>query len=376
VTVFLDHAAGTRLRPEALDAMLPWLADRPGNPSSAHAPGRAARLALDEARDAVAELVGAEPGGVVFTSGGTEAADLAVRGTLGLVGGHAVAAAVEHAAVLAPVRAAAGSTVGVDATGVVRPEVLAAHLDRHPDTTLVSVQAANNETGVLQPVAALVEVVRERAPGARVHTDAVQAAPWLDLPALVGDADLVGVSSHKLGGPRGAGALVRRGDADVAPVLLGGGQEWGRRAGTVDVAAVVGFGAAVRTVLADREATSARVVRLRDRLGAGLTAIDGVTPTAAGAPKLPGIVHVCVAGVEREELVLLADRAGVALSAGSACASGALEPSHVLVAMGLEPTRSAGALRASLGWDSTEADVDRAVAVVADVVARLRRAAA
>jgi cysteine desulfurase len=364
VTVFLDHAAGTRLRPEALDAMLPWLADRPGNPSSAHAPGRAARLALDEARDAVAELVGAEPGGVVFTSGGTEAADLAV------------AAAVEHAAVLAPVRAAAGSTVGVDATGVVRPEVLAAHLDRHPDTTLVSVQAANNETGVLQPVAALVEVVRERAPGARVHTDAVQAAPWLDLPALVGDADLVGVSSHKLGGPRGAGALVRRGDADVAPVLLGGGQEWGRRAGTVDVAAVVGFGAAVRTVLADREATSARVVRLRDRLGAGLTAIDGVTPTAAGAPKLPGIVHVCVAGVEREELVLLADRAGVALSAGSACASGALEPSHVLVAMGLEPTRSAGALRASLGWDSTEADVDRAVAVVADVVARLRRAAA
>lgn len=376
VTVFLDHAAGTRLRPGALDAMLPWLADRPANPSAAHGPGRAARAVVDEARDAVAELAGADPARVVFTSGGTEAADLAVRGTLALLGGRPVASAVEHAAVLAPVRAAGGTTVAVDGDGIVRPEVLAAHLGDHPGTTLVSIQAANNETGAVQPVADLVEVVRSHAPGARVHSDAVQAAAWLDLPALLGGADLVGLSSHKLGGPRGAGALVLGPGIDVAPVLLGGGQEKGRRAGTVDVAAVVGFGAAARAALAERDEAVARVTALRDRLAAGLTAVGGVTLTAPGARRLPGIVHVCVEGVEREELVLLADRDGVALSAGSACASGALEHSHVLVAMGVPGEQARGALRASLGWDSTEEDVDRAVAVLARAVERLRRAAA
>lgn len=388
--MFLDHAAGTRLRPEALEAMLPWLYGVPGNAASAHAPGRAARAALDEARDVVAELVGADPGDVTFTSGGTEAADLAVRGTLARVGAGgatsdrplALCSAVEHPAVLAPVVAAGGGTVEVDERGVVSASALeealrtcAGDVDGGA-VALVSIQTANNETGVVQPIPRLVEVVRRWAPGAAVHTDAVQAAGWLELPAVTTGSDLVGVSSHKLGGPRGAGALVCRGDADVAPVLLGGAQERGRRAGTVDVAAVVGFAAAARVVLDEREREAARVARLADRLLAGLAAIDGVEVTVPTGDRLPGIVHVCVRGVEREELVLLADRGGVAASAGSACASGALEPSHVLVAMGVDPEAAGGSLRLSLGWDSDADDVERALEVLTGVIGRLRGSAA
>jgi cysteine desulfurase len=372
---YLDHAATTPMRPEAIEAMLPWLTERYGNPSGGHAVARAARGAVDEARDTVATALGCRPGEIVFTGGGTEADNLAVAGVVGAHGGTALGSAVEHPAVLRAVEAAGGRTVAVDGAGLVDLRSLDAALDT--DVALVAVMLVNNEVGTVQPVDEVVTRVRERAPEAFVLTDAVQAFPWLDVARLAAGADLVAVSAHKVGGPQGVGALVVRERVDLRPLLRGGGQERERRSGTLNVAGIVGMAAAMRATVAQRDETVARVGRLRDRLAAGLVAtIPGCTESAPRRTRVAGSCHVLVEGVESEPLLVLLDRSGICATAGSSCASGALEPSHVLAAMGVRPALAAGALRLSLGWPSTDADVDAALDAVPAAVARLRRSAA
>jgi cysteine desulfurase len=372
---YLDHAATTPLRPTARDAMLPWLGERFGNPSGDHRVARAARQAVDEARDVVADVVGCHPGDVVFTSGGTEADNMAVRGVHAARPGPVLCSAIEHDAVRNPVGLVGGTTVAVDTHGVLDLDALGDALT--PDLTLLALMAANNEIGVVQPVAEAAELVRRRAPGAAVHTDAVQAASWLDLPATVAGADLVAVSSHKVGGPQGVGALIARPGTSLRPLLLGGGQERELRSGTHNVAGIVGMAAALQAAAAERATTAARVGGLRDRLADGLlAAIPGAVRTGGGegVPRLPGTLHLCIPGIESEALLFLLDEGGVCASAASACASGAHQASHVLAAMGVGPELGAGALRLSLGWTSTDADVDHALRVIPAAVARLRGA--
>jgi cysteine desulfurase len=372
---YLDHAATTPVRPEAVEAMLPWLTERYGNPSGGHAVARRARQAVEEARDTVAAALGWRPGEVVFTSGGTEADNLAVAGVVAVRGGTVVCSAVEHPAVLRAVEVAGGRTVGVDREGRVDLDALSEALG--DDVTLVAVMLANNEVGTVQPLDEVVARVRARAPQAAVLTDAVQALPWLDVATLAAGADLVAVSAHKLGGPQGVGALAVREDVDLRPLLRGGGQERERRSGTQNVAGIVGMAAAVRATVAEREGTVARVARLRDRLADGLAAaVPGCAESGDRRGRVAGSCHVLVEGVESEALLVLLDRAGVCASAGSSCASGAMEPSPVLAAMGVPPALAAGALRLSLGWSSTDADVDAALDAVPTAVGRLRRSAA
>ena len=371
---YLDHAASTPARPEVVEAMVPWLADHPGNPSGAHAVARAARRAVDDARDWVAALVGATAGEVVFTSGGTEADNLAVDGVVRATGGLPVCSAVEHPAVLAPVREAGGMVVPTDTGGRIDLDALAATLAGVDGIRLVSVMAVNNETGVINDLDAVAHVVAEHAPEAMLHTDAVQAAAWVDLGPACRSAALVSLTGHKFGGPKGAGALVVRDGVPMAAVLRGGGQERDRRAGTQNVPAIVGLGEAARLVQADREATVRRVGVLRDRLEGGLLAtVDGVHRTVPdGTPRTPGVAHLCISGVESEALLFLLERHGLSASAGSSCASGAQEPSHVLAAMGVDRTAALGSVRLSLGHASTPSDVDHALAVVPATVAQLR----
>lgn len=386
---YLDHAATTPVRPEVAAAMAPYAAQWYGNASGAHRVARRARRALEDAREEVAALLGARPGEVVFTSGGTEAANLAVFGTLAArpaPPGAVVHSAVEHPAVLEPCAAAARGAravfgvpgverrvAPVDGAGRVDPGALGALLGG--EVALVSVMAANNEVGTVQPLDEVAVVVRRLAPEAVLHTDAVQAAAHLD-PAATAPCDLVSVSAHKLGGPKGAGALVVRDGVALAPLLYGGGQERERRSGTHDVAGAVGLAAALRACAENRPAETARLAALRDRLGDGLAALDGVTETVPRALTLPGHLHLLVEGVEREELLVLLDEEGLCASAGSSCASGALQESHVLAAMGLRPGGGAdrAPLRLTLGHPTTAADVDRALAVVPAVLARLREA--
>ncbi len=378
--VYLDHAATTPLRPAARDAMVPWLGERFGNPSGAHRVARAARAAIDDVRDVVALAVGCRPGDVIFTGGGTEADNLAVLGVAAARPGPVFASAVEHDAVLAPLARLGGRTLPVGRRGVVDPSAVADLVE--PDTTLVSIMVANNEVGVVQPTAALADAVARRAPSAAIHADAVQAAAWLALPERLAGVHLVSLSSHKVGGPQGVGALVVRPGTPLAALTLGGGQERELRSGTHDVAGIVGFGAALAAALAERDAAAARVAALRDRLAAGLrAAITGLVETGQdpgddAAERLPGTLHLCLPGIESEPLLFLLDEAGVCASAASACASGAHTRSHVLAAMGVPDGLAAGALRLSLGWSSTAADVDRALAVVPAAVDRLREAAA
>ena len=371
---YLAPAASTPARPEVVEAMVPWLADHPGNPSGAHAVARAARRAVDDARDWVAALVGAPAGEVVFTSGGTEADNLAVDGVVRATGGLPVCSAVEHPAVLAPVREAGGVVVPTDTGGRIDLDALAATLAGVDGIRLVSVMAVNNETGVINDLDAVADVVAEHAPEAMLHTDAVQAAAWVDLGPACRSAALVSLTGHKFGGPKGAGALVVRDGVPMAAVLRGGGQERDRRAGTQNVPAIVGLGEAARLVQADREATVRRIGALRDRLEGGLlAAVDGVHRTVPdGTPRTPGVAHLCISGVESEALLFLLERHGLSASAGSSCASGAQEPSHVLAAMGVDRTAALGSVRLSLGHASTPADVDHALAVVPATVAQLR----
>ena len=370
--VYLDHAATTPLRPEALEAMLPYLTDAFGNPSGSHAVARRAKQAIEEARETVAEALGAQPHEVVFTAGGTEADNLAVQGAYEAAGGAVVCTSVEHHAVLHPVEHLGGRVVPVDADGIVDLDVLARTLD--PDVALVSVMLANNEVGVVQPLTDVAAVVREQAPGAVLHTDAVQAFPWVDVAELAADAHLVSVSAHKFGGPKGVGALVVRGDVELSPIVLGGGQERDLRSGTHNVAGIVGMAAAARVTVETRKAVVDRVRPLRDRLADALLAeLPDVDETGDRARKVAGNCHVRFRGIESEALLVLLDRAGVCASAGSACASGAMDPSHVLTAMGVDRDGALGSLRLSLGPTTTTADVDRAITAVVDAVRTLRR---
>ena len=407
---YLDYAASAPLRPEALAAMLPLLERPAANPSSQHGQGRAARAAVETAREQVAALIGAAPGDVVFTSGGTEADNLAVKGTVLTrppEARHLVCSAVEHHAVLdaaAWAEADAGARTDlapVDRLGRVDPDRLAALLDPG-HTALVAVMAANNEVGTGQPVAAVAELAHTA--GAVLLCDAVQAAglPGVDMTA--DGIDLLALASHKLGGPTGVGALVVRPGTSLRPLVHGGGQERGLRSGTLPAAALAGFGAAAAAALADRHTgtTTTTLSTLRSHLLAGLRALapdleingdpgpepgGAFNPDGSGDPGLvgrvapdldadgrrlpltpaaglPGLLSVRFPGRRAEDLLLLLDRHGVACSAGSACASGAVTPSHVLVAMGRDPVAARETVRFSLGHASTRADVDAAVTAV------------
>ncbi len=382
---YLDHAASAPMRDEVVEAVAPFAAQVFGHPSGHHRQARAARQALEDARDQVAELLGAAPSEVVFTSGGTEADNLAVLGVLGAavhrrVGAETVvlSSSIEHAAVLEACRVASQrlqgvvhERVGVDPHGVVDLGRLAQALDR--DVALVTVMLANNEVGSIQPIDEVVALTRRLAPQAAVHTDAVQAAVWLDVAKAAPGVDLVSVSAHKLGGPKGAGALVVHEGTELEPLFVGGGQERERRAGTHDVAGAVGLAVALSIAALEREEESARVRALRDRLADGLLhAVPSATEAADRKFVLPGHCHLCFAGVDREELVVLLDEAGVCVSGGAACASGALEPSHVLAAMGVPAPIARGSIRFSLGHTTGAEDVERALEVVPEAVARLR----
>lgn len=370
---YLDHAASTPMRPEAVAAMVPLLTGEHGNPSGAHALARRARAELDAARERLAGVVGCTPGEVVFTGGGTEADNLAVHGVLGERGGTAVCSAVEHHAVLHAVQRAGGRAVPVDADGVIDLDALADALG--PDVSLVSVMVVNNEVGVVQPIDAIAEVVREHAPRAVLHTDAAQALCWLDVRAHTAAADLVTLASHKCGGPRGNGALVVRDGTRVQPQLVGGGQERDRRSGTPDVAGSVAFAVAAERAAAGREALAAGTARWRDQLVAAVAERipDAVHAGGRAASTVPGIVNLCLPGIDSEALLFLLEQDHRVLgSAGSSCASGAQEPSHVLAAMGIDRATARGSLRLSMGWSTTQADVDAAARGVPEVVERLR----
>jgi cysteine desulfurase len=372
---YLDYAASAPLRAEALAAMLPLLERPAANPSSQHRQGRAARAAVETAREQVAALAGAAPAEVVFTSGGTEADNLAVKGAVLArppEGRHLVCSAVEHHAVLdaaAWAEADAGARVDlapVDRLGRVELDRLAPLL-QPGRTALVAVMAANNEVGTGQPVATVADLAH--AAGALLLCDAVQAAGLPGVDMARDGVDLLALASHKLGGPTGVGALVVRAGTTLRPLLHGGGQERGLRSGTLPAAAIAGFGAAADAALADRQTDAATTLTtLRTRLLSGLQTLapdlqlnGDPTPSGAG---LPGLLSVRFPGRRAEDLLLLLDRYGVACSAGSACASGAVAPSHVLVAMGRDPAEARETVRFSLGHGSTQADVDEAVAAV------------
>jgi cysteine desulfurase len=372
---YLDHAATTPMRPAAVEAMLPFFSERFANPSGSHRFARDARKAIDEARDQVAASIGVKPGEVVFTGCGTEADNMAIVGAGGESRpGRVVCSAVEHHAVLHPVEHAAGTVVGVDATGHVDLDQLAEALT--PEVRLVTVMAVNNEVGTITDLAGVSALVRRLAPQALLHTDAIQAAHWIDLRTIAPLVDMMSLSAHKFGGPKGVGVLTICESAAFSPLLRGGGQERERRSGTHNVAGIVGLAVALSETDAEREGENARIAALRDHLLDELAAaIDGVLETVPRDRKVAGSAHVCLEAVESESLLYLLDEAEVYASAASACASGAMEPSHVLAAMGIGRSLATGALRMSLGRTTTAADVDRAVEVVAASVIRLRRLA-
>jgi cysteine desulfurase len=364
---YLDHAATTPMRPEAVDAMLPFLSERFANPSGSHRFARDARRAVDEARDGVAAVLGVEPGEVVFTGCGTESDNTAIRG----VDGVAVCSAAEHHAVLHPVEERGGVVVGCDRHGHIDLDQLAEALS--PEVGLVSVMAVNNEVGTVTDLVAVAALVRERAPDAILHSDAVQAVCWLDLRSISPLVDAMSFSAHKFGGPKGVGVLTIRDGVRLRPLITGGGQERERRSGTHNVAGIVALATALGAADAERDAEVARLRLLRDRLVDGLSArLDGIVETVPRHLKVAGSAHVCIEGIESEALLYLLDEAGLCASAASACASGAMDPSHVLAAMGIDRALAAGALRLSLGTTTRDSDVERAIEVVGDAVERLR----
>jgi cysteine desulfurase len=378
---YLDYAATTPMRRDAVAAMLPYLADAFGNPSGGHAAARAAKTALEAAREEIAALLGAAPGEVVLTGGGTEADNLAVKGAAYAardagMGDGVVTTAFEHKGVLAACDRLEREgfrvrRVAVDGNGVVDLDALAAALDER--TAVVSVMLVNNEVGTVQPLTDVAALVRERAPRAALHTDAVQAVPWLDVAAVAAPADLVAVSAHKFGGPKGVGALVVRDGVAITPLIEGGGQERGLRSGTANVAGAVAMATALRGTTAERADVVARVAVLRDRLAAGLAdAIPDCFFNGDVVRKVAGNCHAGFHGVEAETLLVALDREGVCAAAGSSCSSGATEPSHVLEAMGVARDDALASIRLSLGPDSTDADVATALDVIPASVARLR----
>jgi len=380
---YLDHASTTPMCPEATEAMMPYLTGLFGNPSGSHRESRNARLAVDDARDRIAELLGAAPGEVVFTAGGTEADNLAVAGAWEAMAhtpeppSAMVCSAMEHHAVLNSCRALSRRT-GAELREVRTGKDGIIDLDQFAEACtgevgLVSVMTVNNEIGTVQPIDQVASVVGLRSPHAVLHTDAVQAVPWLDVEVVTSAADLVAVSAHKFGGPKGMGALVVRAGTTLLPLIHGGGQERDRRSGTHNVAGIVGMAAALSATVARRQEVIARITARRDRLGDGLlSTVAGTAETGLRENKVGGHLHLRFAGVENEALVILLDQAGVAVSAGAACSSGATDVSHVLTSMGLDRREAATGIRFSLGSTTTDADIDQALAAVPAAVAQLR----
>ncbi|HEX7030080.1 MAG TPA: cysteine desulfurase family protein [Gammaproteobacteria bacterium] len=364
--IYLDHNATTPLAPEARAAMLPALDALFGNPSSVHEGGRLARNALDDARRQVAALVNVHARQVIFTSGGTEANNLALKGVAQRKGkGRILVSSIEHSAVLGPARdlAAAGFTVEeipVNPKGRILPGAVEARLG--PDVILVSVMLANNETGVLQDIAEVSRHVREA--GAVMHTDAAQAAGKVALDFKATGAHLMTLSAHKLYGPKGAGALITDGAIDLVAQISGGGQEADRRCGTENLAGILGFGAAAMLAGASQPARAAHARALRDRLEESLAIRPGITIFGREAERLPNTCLFAVAGMDGETVQMGLDRQGIAVSTGSACHSKSTEPSHVLLAMGVDPLQARGAVRVSFGAGNTQADVDALLAAL------------
>ena len=382
---YLDHAATTPMLPEAVEAFTAALGEV-GNPSSLHASGRRARRVVEEARERIAAALGARPSEVVFTAGGTEADNLAIKGLYWARRGadarrtRILAGAAEHHAVLDATHwlqvheGAEVTLLPVDAAGRVRPETLAAALAEHGDeTALVTVMWANNEVGTVQPIAELAAVAREH--GVPFHTDAVQAVGQLPVDFAAAGVDALTVTGHKLGGPLGVGALLVGRDVRLTPLLHGGGQERDVRSGTLDAPGIVAFAVAVEAAVKSRPDRTAALTELRDDL---IRRVVELVPDAVlngdPADRLPGNAHFSFPGCEGDALLMLLDARGIECSTGSACSAGVAQPSHVLLAMGADEERARGSLRFSLGHTSTAADVDELIGALGPVVERARRA--
>jgi cysteine desulfurase len=372
--VYLDHNATTPLDSQALEAMLPFLREQFGNPSSVHRFGRTARAAVDDARARVGQLVGAQPEQVIFTAGGTEANNLALKGVAGKCGsGRLLVGATEHSSVSRTARQLASRgwevyEIPVDGSGRVHVESLEQSCGGN--SVLVSVMLANNETGAIQDIAALSGAARRR--GAIFHTDAVQAVGKIPVNFQASGAQLMSLSAHKLNGPKGVGALIVDKSIEIEPQLAGGGQEKNRRSGTENVAGIVGFGVAAAIALERLEQHGARLLDLRKRLESGLRAVGGITIFSADAERLPNTVCFAAEGVEGETLVMGMDKAGMAISSGSACGSGKSEPNPVLMAMGVDPELARGSVRVSMGAGNNEQDIDSFIVALAEQLQRLR----
>jgi cysteine desulfurase len=378
--VYLDHAATTPMRAEAIAAMEPFLDVQYANPSGSHRFARDARKVLDECRDDVADVFGCHAGEIIFTGGGTEGDNAAIFGALRRLQSHnvatqAVCSASEHHAVLHCVEHVGGVVVGTDPYGAINLDELTETLTRlHAEGVkpVVSVMAVNNEVGTITNMEEVSRIVRRYAPSAILHTDAVQGACWVDLAHLVSLVDILTLSSHKFGGPKGSGIMYLRNGVHLEPLIFGGGQERDRRSGTHNVAGIAATTAALVATASERHSENLRVAELKEQLLAGLHEIGGIHQTVPNEFAVPGIVHVCVDGVENEALLFLLDEENLCASAASACASGAMEPSHVLAAMGVPRERAQGALRLSLGHTTTSGDIARALGTLGRAVARLR----
>lgn len=369
---YLDHAASTPLLPEVASLVCEYASQHYANPSGVYRLARSERRALDDARDELAEVLGCAPGEVVFTSGGTEADNLAISGAvLAPAAPRIVVSAIEHHGVLAPAEHRGAVSTAVTRDGLVDLDALAGQLD--PSVGLVSVMAVNNEIGTVQPVHEIASLVRSRAPHALLHCDAVQALAWCDLAERVAEFDLVSVSAHKVGGPKGTGALLvrERARGQVAPILRGGAQERELRPGTENVIGIVAFARAASITATRRNETAVRVAALRDRFVDEVCRATGAEETVSRALRHPGNAHLRFRGASNEELLFLLDEEGVAASAGSACASGALEPSHVLRALGLSADEARSCVRFTLGWSTTAHEIEGAIGAVVRAHERL-----
>lgn len=376
-SIYLDHAATTPMRQEAYEAMIPYLTEKFGNPSSIHAFGRAARKDVDGARERVAKALNAAPQEIFFTSGGTEADNMAILGTAAQLrdkGKHIITSAVEHHAVLHTCEALARqgyrlTMLPVDKYGMVSPSQLAKAIT--DETILVSIMHANNEVGTIQPIRELAAIAHER--GALIHTDAVQSLG--NIPVDVADlqVDLLSASAHKLYGPKGVGLLYVRKGTKLGNIAYGGAQERNLRPGTENVAGIMGFARALELAAAEQPETYEHLAALRDKLIKGLTSLPAVSLNGHPQQRLPGNVNVSIERVEGESLILSLDMAGIAVSSGSACTSGSLEPSHVLMAMGLSHQKAHGSLRFTLGKSTSAADIDYVLEVIPGIIQRLRQ---
>ena len=377
-SIYLDNAATTKTAPEVVEAMLPYFTENYGNPSSIYELAGRSSTAIDKARASVAAMIGAKPEEIYFTAGGSESDNWALIATfdaLSAKGKHIITSKIEHHAILhtceylEKVRGASVTYLDVDENGLVDPKAVEAAIT--PETILISVMTANNEIGTVEPVREIGRIAREH--GVLFHTDAVQAAGAIPINVAEMQADLMSLSGHKIHGPKGIGALYIREGVRIDPLIHGGEQEMGMRAGTENVAGIVGMGKAMELATANLEERSRRIAGLRDRLILGIQErIDGVRLNGSRGTRLPNNCSLSFDGIEGEALLLRLDLAGIAASSGSACASGSVDPSHVLMAIGLTPEEAKGSLRLTLGDETTGEEIDETVVKVAEIVEDLR----